>query len=128
MIVGSAQEADVALTVKNYYRRKPQPLRDAEALGVPIHVLRSNTGSQIEEALLKVGRGTASVGPTDALQEVEDAINDVLTNSQPAVELAPQNAYIRRLQHQVAERYNLGSRSTGREPFRRVMIYRPEGD
>jgi stage III sporulation protein SpoIIIAA len=128
LIVGSAQEADVALTVKNYYRRKPQPLRDAEALGVPIHVLRSNTGSQIEEALLKVGRGTASLGPTDALQEVEDAINEVLTNSEPAVELAPQNAYIRRLQHQVAERYNLGSRSTGREPFRRVMIYRPDED
>jgi hypothetical protein len=128
IIVGSVQEADVAMTVKNYYRRKPQPLRDAEALGIPIHVLRSNTGSQIEEALLKVGHGQPSEVTTGALQEVEDAINDVLTNAQPSVELTPQNAYIRRLQHQVAERYNVGSRSTGREPFRRVMIYRPGGD
>ncbi len=128
IVVGNVQEADVALTVKNYYRRKPQPLRDAEALGIPIHVLRSNTGSQIEEALLRVTRGGSSTQTTEALQEVEDAVNEVLTNAQPAVELAPQNAYIRRLQHQVAERYNVGSRSTGREPFRRVMIYRPEGD
>jgi len=43
------------------------------------------------------------------------------------VELAPQNAYIRRLQHQMAERFNLGSRSTGKEPRRRVRIYPAEG-
>ncbi len=128
MVVNNVQEADVAMTVKNYYRRKPQPLRDAESLGIPIHVLRSNTGSQIEEALLRVGRGGSTTHTTEALQEVEDAVNEVLTNSQPAVELTPQNAYIRRLQHQVAERYNVSSRSTGREPFRRVMIYRPQED
>ena len=40
-----------------------------------------------------------------------------------AVELSPQNAYIRRLQHQMAERANLVSRSRGREPFRRVRLY-----
>jgi hypothetical protein len=128
IVVANVQEADVAMTVKNYYRRKPQPLRDAEALGIPIHVLRSNTGSQIEEALLRVGRGGPNSQTTEALQEVEDAVNEVLANTQPAVELAPQNAYIRRLQHQVAERYNISSRSTGREPFRRVMVYRPEED
>src|SRR5581483_3498317 len=46
--------ADAVLTVKNYYRRKPQPLRDAEANGIPIFVLRSNTQAQMEEALLKL--------------------------------------------------------------------------
>jgi predicted RNA-binding protein Jag len=59
---------------------------------------------------------------TVAMQEAEDAIGHVLSSSQ-AVELAPQNAYIRRLQHQIAERYNLASRSEGREPHRRVKIY-----
>jgi predicted RNA-binding protein Jag len=39
------------------------------------------------------------------------------------VELSPQNAYIRRLQHQMAERANLVSRSRGREPYRRVRLY-----
>jgi predicted RNA-binding protein Jag len=58
---------------------------------------------------------------TVAMQEAEDAISHVLSRSE-AVELAPQNAYIRRLQHQLAERYNLGSVSEGREPHRRVRI------
>jgi len=113
--------------VKNYYRRKPQPLRDAEAQGTPIYVLRSNTGSQIEEAIGKVAHSSTPEATT-AIQEAEDAIYDVLNSEHPSVELAPQNAYIRRLQHQIAERYNLASRSTGHEPFRRVMIYQPGGD
>ena len=39
-----------------------------------------------------------------------------------AVELSPQVSYVRRLQHKVAERYNLSSRSRGKEPQRRVEI------
>ena len=34
----------------------------------------------------------------------------------------PQSAYIRRLQHQLAEQHSLSSRSTGKEPYRRVRI------
>jgi predicted RNA-binding protein Jag len=40
------------------------------------------------------------------------------------VALTPQGSYVRKLQHQLADRYNLGSRSKGREPNRRVEIYR----
>ena len=127
MAVLDVNQADVVMTAKNYYRRKPQPLRDAEAAGIPIYVLRSNTGSQIEEGIAKLAPSASSPLSTDALQEVEDAAHDVLNGAQPAIELTPQNAYIRRLQHQIAERYNLVSRSTGREPFRRVLISRPEG-
>ena len=126
MAVLDVNQADVVMTVKNYYRRKPQPLRDAEAAGIPVYVLRSNTGSQIEEGVTKVAPASSAAVPNAALQEVEDAAHDVLNGTQPAVELTPQNAYIRRLQHQIAERYNLVSRSTGREPFRRVLISRPE--
>jgi predicted RNA-binding protein Jag len=57
-----------------------------------------------------------------ALQETEEAIGLVLQSSE-AVELSPQSAYIRRLQHQMAERANLVSRSRGREPYRRVRLY-----
>jgi len=126
MIVTDVRQADVVMTVKDYYRRKPQPLRDAEAAGIPVFVLRSNTGAQIEDGVAKIASGSSSSRTTEALQEAEDASVDVLNRGQPAVELTPQNAYIRRLQHQVAERYNLGSRSSGREPYRRVMIYQPE--
>jgi stage III sporulation protein SpoIIIAA len=117
-------DADVVLTLKNYYRRKPQPLRDAESNGTPIHVLRGNSGAQIEEGLGRISqmdRATTSA-TTSALQETEDAISSVLEQSRP-IELSPQSSYIRRLQHQLAERYNLGSRSLGREPYRRVQIF-----
>jgi predicted RNA-binding protein Jag len=56
------------------------------------------------------------------LREAEEAIGMVIHDSSP-VELSPQNAYIRRLQHQMAERANLVSRSRGREPYRRVRLY-----
>jgi predicted RNA-binding protein Jag len=49
-----------------------------------------------------------------------------LNQGDPSIELTAQNAYIRRLQHQLAQRYNLASRSTGREPYRRVRIFRDE--
>ena len=52
-----------------------------------------------------------------------DARAKALEQEQKPVELSPQNAYIRRLQHQMAERANLVSRSRGREPFRRVRLY-----
>lgn len=44
-------EADILLTLKSYYRRKPQKVRDAEAAGLSIYVLKSNTGMEIKHLL-----------------------------------------------------------------------------
>jgi len=41
-----------------------------------------------------------------------------------SVQLHPQRAYVRRLQHLLAERFSLASTSRGREPERSVLIYR----
>jgi stage III sporulation protein SpoIIIAA len=123
-VVNEQQQADVVLTVRNYYRRKPQALRDAEASGVPVHVLRSNSAGNIEQELLHISHLDAAPVPgaaQNALRETEEAIAQVLETSAP-VELSPQSAYIRRLQHQLAEQHNLASRSTGNEPYRRVRI------
>jgi hypothetical protein len=123
-VVNDQHSADVVLTVRNYYRRKPQALRDAEASGVPVHVLRSNSAGNIEQELLHISHLDAAPVPgaaQNALRETEEAIARVLETSAP-VELSPQSAYIRRLQHQLAEQHNLSSRSTGKEPYRRVRI------
>jgi stage III sporulation protein SpoIIIAA len=123
-VVGDQHEADVVLTVRNYYRRKPQALRDAEASGVPVHVLRSNSAGNIEQELLHISHLDAAPVPgagQNALHETEEAITRVLETSAP-IELSPQSAYIRRLQHQLAEQHSLSSRSTGKEPYRRVRI------
>jgi stage III sporulation protein SpoIIIAA len=123
-VVADQYVADVVLTVRNYYRRKPQALRDAEASGVPVHVLRSNSASNIEQELMHISHLDAAPVPgaaQNALRETEEAIAQVLETSAP-IELSPQSAYIRRLQHQLAEQHSLSSRSTGKEPYRRVRI------
>ena len=81
----------------------------------------SNTVPQMQSSLTSIF--SLEIDPREAaLRETEEAIGLVLNRSE-AVELSPQNAYIRRLQHQMAERANLVSRSRGREPYRRVRLY-----
>ena len=50
-IVTELKQADLFLTTRSYYRRKPQPVRDAEALGMPIYALKSNDAIQIGQCL-----------------------------------------------------------------------------
>jgi hypothetical protein len=114
-------EADVAMTIKSEYRQKTAGLREAEERGLPIYVLKSNTIVQMEASLTSIF--SLEIDPREAaLREAEEAIGLVIHQSEP-VELSPQNSYIRRLQHQMAERANLVSRSRGREPYRRVRLY-----
>jgi hypothetical protein len=122
-IVREPEDADVVLTLKNYYRRKTPRLRNAESAGIPIYIARSNSSSQIASALASVI--DLRRGPEDqALEEAREAIEAVTSGQSAEIELAPQNAYVRRLQHELAERASLSSRSTGHEPVRRVQIYR----
>jgi stage III sporulation protein SpoIIIAA len=118
-------EADAVVTLRNYYKRKPSALRDAESHGVPIYVLKTNTMLQMENMLASLYDLEAD--PQEAaLRETAEAIGLVQASGR-AVELAPQNAYVRRLQHQLAERNNLMSRSRGSEPNRRVELVPDEG-
>ena len=88
---------------------------------MPIYVLKANSIQQMEASLTSIF--ALELDPREAaMRETEEAIDIVLHRSEP-VELSPQNAYIRRLQHQMAERANLVSRSRGREPYRRVRLY-----
>jgi len=122
-VVREPEDADVVITLKNYYRRKTPRLRNAESNGVPIYVARSNSTSQIASALTSVFE--LRRGPEeDALDETREAIEAVTAGARDEVELEPQNAYVRKLQHELVERANLSSRSTGHEPNRRVQIYR----
>jgi hypothetical protein len=122
-IVREPEDADVVITLKNYYRRKTPRLRNAESNGVPIYVARSNSSSQIAGALTSVFE--LRRGPEeDALDEAREAIDAVTTGARDEVDLEPQNAYVRKLQHELVERANLSSRSTGYEPLRRVQIYK----
>jgi stage III sporulation protein SpoIIIAA len=60
---------------------------------------------------------------THAMQEAEDAIHHILSGYRRSIELSPQNSQIRRIQHQLAQRYNVRSRSYGEEPNRKVCVF-----
>ncbi len=127
-LTSNVQEANVLMTSKSYYRRKPQSIRDAEAAGVPIYVIKSNKSSQMERSLASISDSREPEDPFSfAIQEAEEAISQI-SEGKPAVELSPQNSYLRMLQHQLAQRYNLKSQSIGREPRRRVQIFHSEAD
>jgi stage III sporulation protein SpoIIIAA len=109
------------MTLRSEYRQKATTIREAEERAMPIYVLKNNTIVQMQASLTSIF--ALEVDPRDAaLRETEEAIGIVSSRDEP-VELSPQNAYIRRLQHQMAERANLVSRSRGREPYRRVRLY-----
>jgi len=122
-IVDSVDDADCVLTLRPYYRRRSGPLRRAEERSIPVYVLRNNTTAQMERQLLAMRGDDMELDPvTAALREAEDAVNSISHGGASNVQLAAQNAYIRRLQHEIAERYGLSSTSRGREPFRRVTM------
>jgi len=119
-------EADVLITLRTYYRKRQRTIMDAEARGMPIYVLRANTVHQMEEALaemfnLSVERTSDSREQVEA--ETLAAIQAVL-NGQRWVDMPPAAANIRRLQHEMARQAELVSHSYGKEPSRRVRIFR----
>jgi len=124
-LVDDVQKASALMTIKSFYRKRPQPIAEAEQLGVPVYVLRSNTLNQMESSLADIFE--LSPEETDpfssAMRETQEAIRKVLTGAR-SVELSPRAASIRRYQHEMARRYDLISHSRGREPRRRVRIYR----
>jgi len=122
-ITNNLNKATELLTTKNYYRRKPQKIRDAEAAGIPIYALKSNNPQQLKQCLDAMFASNADANNSSAIDEVERAVSKV-KEGEGSVELSPQNSYIRRLQHLLAERHNLSSQSSGKEPRRRVKIQR----
>jgi stage III sporulation protein SpoIIIAA len=121
VVVREPDEADVVITLRSTYKQKSALIREAEARGIPIYVLKSNTVAQMQAILTSLY--VLDTDPQDmAMRELEEAISLVRSQAKP-VELSPQNAYLRKLQHRAAEAANLVSRSRGREPFRRVRVY-----
>jgi nucleoside-triphosphatase THEP1 len=121
-VLGNLDGAGAVLTLKNHYRRRPDSLRQAESRGLPIHILKSNSVTQVRDALTRIyGVDKRDEATTRALAEATAAIKTVKTTLRP-VEISPQNAYLRRLQHQLVSENLLSARSTGKEPQRRLRI------
>ena len=137
-IVNELRRASLVLTTKTHYRRGAQLVRSAESTGTPVYVLRKNTLPQLTDFLRMLAKeqgvpvrgsgrsreeGASKETLDQALMEAEAAAQRVLAG-EFSVQLNPQRAYVRRLQHLLAERFSLASTSRGREPERSVLIYR----
>lgn len=135
-LVDDLEIAEAVITLRSYLRRKPQALRDAEEMNLPMYVIKTNAVFQMEQVLGQfrpevarswsgnasgAGGGFAKPGLSDIFRDTEEAIAKVIDEGR-SIELDPANSYVRRVQHQIAERYNLESRSSGKEPQRRVKI------
>ena len=122
-VTNDLAEADVLLTLKSHAKRQSQKLREARGKNVEVHIVRSNTLTQMENFLREVFGAVSRAGNEDAaMQEVEDAVIEVVERRRP-VELAPQPRHVRRMQHLYIERSGLQSESKGQDPMRRIVIY-----
>ena len=119
------EDADAVMTIRNEFKQRGAPLVEAERRGIPIHVLKSNAAAQMERALLTLYDLPDDPRET-ALREAANGVEEVLRTAHP-VELAPQSAFIRRLQHQLAGEANITSSSRGRDPHRSVPRHDPWG-
>ncbi len=137
-VAQSVAEADVVLTTKAHFRRRAGVLETAEELGKPVFVLRRNTAGQIVGFLQQVAYGREAAQGGEAGERAAGAmeagsseavagVERILTGQADAIELQPRSAFVRRVQHRIAEQAELRSTSAGREPRRRVTIRKADG-
>ncbi|MEE2822702.1 MAG: R3H domain-containing nucleic acid-binding protein [Acidobacteriota bacterium] len=119
--------ANVVLSLKAPRKRQPKKLQEVLDNGVEFFTIKSNTLTQIKNFLRGYFREHLQLEEnygqdySFAIQEAEDAVIRVQRNVEPT-ELSAQNAYIRRLQHELIQGHGLYSESRGREPYRRIVV------
>ena len=122
-VVNELRNADFILTTKSHYKRGARVVQIAEESGTPIYVVRKNSVPQVQQFFRGMVRDTNGDRTLDiALQEAHEAAQRVLQGAE-SVDLAPQRAYIRRLQHLLAHKYSLASLSSGADPYRHVRLF-----
>lgn len=127
----SQESADAVITLRTFYRRHSAQLQEAGRK--PVYILRTNTVAQMQQCLARIFdmRQSEQAHTTEdrahptmqTMQETEDAIIKLMNRGEGQITLPPANAYVRRLQHSIAGRYNLESRSHGKDPNRCVRVY-----
>src|SRR5919201_1899983 len=78
-VVDEINDADLVLTLKSQEKHQSRRLRDAQARGVPLHIVRHNTVTQMEQTLrLIFQRSERRTSDSSAMREAEVAIREVL--------------------------------------------------
>lgn len=117
-------DADAIIALKSYTRKDSARLQEALSQNKPTFVVRSNTYAQVAAVLremFNLPQDHVLDDEDSALQEAEEAAERVLELGEP-IELRAQSSYIRRLQHEAIQRWELTSESIGAEPNRRIRV------
>ncbi len=141
-IVRDIDEADAALALRSHVRNHPRLRQMLEDHSLPIHTVKGNAIPQIARGLrrllhldepadtdsdLNLFAYGDSEDEMEALEEARLAVEQIVIPKGQTVELLPRSSFIRKMQHELVERYNLRSESFGAEPNRRLRVYPNRG-
>ncbi len=132
-------EADAIVALRSHARKHDNLRRLAKNQRIPLHVIKANTPAHITCTLRQLLGMDSRDDRQDwemsfeeahdrneelaALEEARLAVEQVVIPQQQPVELLPRSIWLRKLQHELVERYRLNSHSVGDEPDRRLRIY-----
>ena len=131
-IIRNVEDADIVIAHKNFAKGGAKVLSTAKEYRVQIFYVKTNSMAQIQKVLkdaldIQPGDVETLQGYSDeteqALDEARNAIRQIMDGAE-VVELAPRNSQIRKLQHELADQYNLGSTSIGEGADRHLRIHR----
>jgi hypothetical protein len=126
-VTRNLNDAQVVVTIKSQEKRQPYLLAQAQGLNIPVYVLRNNASGQIRAFLRRLYGMPERDWDFKLMERTEEMIMKTARSRQPA-DLPPEAPQIRRLQHQMAERYGMRSESRGEEPNRHVVILPAESE
>ncbi len=118
-VTNSVEDADAAIALEWAVEQGQVPEGVEQVLSV-----RSDTYTQIRDAVRALAESAESGREAFALREAREAMQRVIDRDEP-VELLPQSAYVRRLQHELIAKHDLESATVGEPPRRRVRVLPP---
>lgn len=130
------EKSDAILALRNQVKQNTKLRQIAKSKQIIIYTIQNSTVPQITRALRKILNIHTSSGlnwvelcknknfdEIQALQEAKLAIETIILNESSIVQLTPRSAYIRKMQHNLVDNYQLRARSFGEEPYRKLRIY-----
>lgn len=123
-ITKDVKDCNVIITLRTHEKKNLGMIQEAKKRRLPVHVIKSNTYAQIAGVIREIFHLGPSNEEEEAISNAEEAIQRLLETGEPQ-ELEPQSSFLRRIQHQLIEKFELASESVGTEPYRRVRVYKP---
>jgi hypothetical protein len=132
-VVDALEGADLLLSLRGQLGREPALRRRAQALGLPILVIKSESLHQLQRALERVCKqrpANAAAGGVSGLDDAHAALEEcrlaveqvVLPQGRP-VELLPRSEPVRRMQVELVNHYRLRSAVFGHGQQQRLRVF-----